>query len=223
MSDRTLADLLAARPLAWDELVSWIADAHHTVEVLPADPDRAEATLIAVQAGLDTALGAIAHGTGGLRIDDGWLRLLGSGHPRVGAGLRHWNGQGPGAWSGVAGALVVGFDAIGGVFAMNGGGLPGEAGSAHYLSPHTLTWEDLGMGYGGLVRWALQGDLGGFANAGRWPDWEEEVAALPGDMGIWRWPPPWSPAGRHRAEEHEALPLPALWERRVQARSRRQV
>ena len=223
MNERTLDDLVGASPAAWDDLVDRIATAHHTVEVLPPDPDRAPLAMLALQMGLDTTLGAVVWHTGGLLVDDGWLRLLGSGHPRIGRSIAHWNGRGANAWSGVPGALVVGFDAIGGMFAMNGGGLPGDVGNAHFLSPHTLTWEDLGMGYDGLISFALEGDLSGFANAGRWPDWEDDVGALPGDSGVWRWPPPWSPAARTGKVEQAVLPLTALWERRVESRKLRQV
>src|SRR5262245_55149646 len=39
--------------------------------------------------------------------------------------------------------LVVAHDAIGGVFAVNGGGLNGRPGNVFYFAPDSLAWEDL--------------------------------------------------------------------------------
>ena len=44
-----------------------------------------------VQVTTHSTLGALAYDTGGLFIDNGWLRLLGSGHPRRRRTLPGWN------------------------------------------------------------------------------------------------------------------------------------
>ncbi|MEU3482005.1 DUF2625 family protein [Streptomyces sp. NPDC033753] len=47
-------------------------------EVLDADPGNAAATLLRTQVTLRSHLGAFVFHTGGLLVDDGWLRVYGS-------------------------------------------------------------------------------------------------------------------------------------------------
>ena len=116
-------------PSAWPALLSEIADAANYVEVLPAQRDGGERALAALQVDAASTLGAIALHCGGLLIDSGWLRILGSGHPRLPGSLLDWNGlSGNTRPAIVSGALVVGHDLVGGLFAVNAGGLPGDQG-----------------------------------------------------------------------------------------------
>src|ERR1044071_7443416 len=56
----------------------WSRPSPHRVTVLPRQDATARACLEALQATTRSPLGAIAHETGGMLIDHGWLRLLGS-------------------------------------------------------------------------------------------------------------------------------------------------
>jgi hypothetical protein len=125
-------------------------------------------------------MGAIALHSGGLLVDHGWLRILGAGHPRIGGGLREWNGLGghPSLDPPLGGALLVAYDAVGGFYAINGGGLPGSAGGAVYFSPDTYDVFDLEMGYSQFVQFACSGDLDRFYTDLRWPGWENDVETL---------------------------------------------
>ena len=40
-------------------------------------------------------MGAVIFETGGILIDEGWLRILGSGHPRLPRSLPDWNKPNP--------------------------------------------------------------------------------------------------------------------------------
>jgi hypothetical protein len=145
-----------------------------------------------VQSGADTSLGAMALHCGGLLVDAGWLRILGAGHRRLPGSLLDWNGLGN--TKGLAtlqGALVVGVDVIGGVFVVNGGGLPGTDGNVFYFSTDTHRWEDLDRGYTARLAWVADGDLAGFYNHLRWADWEDDLELLGGDQGLHLWPQPW--------------------------------
>lgn len=57
--------------------------------------------------------------------------------------------------------LTVGFDVLGGRFAVNGGGLPGQPGEVCYWGPDTLAWTALGGGYSQFARMVLSGGLAG--------------------------------------------------------------
>lgn len=123
-------------------------------------PPSADAEAVAGRLRLtpDTALGALVRGYGALLVDDGWVRLLGSGSApltdiaafNLDPAPRH------------RGALVVGHDVLGGFFALDLGGLSGNRGCIHYRAPATGRWEDLGFGYSGLIGFLLQGDLATF-------------------------------------------------------------
>ena len=92
MPRRTLGELLTTDEPAWPQVRQWIALAASHVEQLPPAPaaERGQA-LLDVQVSVGSALGAIVYETGGLLIDHGWLRVLGSGHPRLPRTLPGWN------------------------------------------------------------------------------------------------------------------------------------
>ncbi len=75
---RSLDELIDLQDPGWPLVQEWIAKASNPVEVLPADRARAEATLVELQVTTRSPMGAIALETGGLLVDSGWLRILGS-------------------------------------------------------------------------------------------------------------------------------------------------
>ena len=128
---RYLKDLLSDDS-AWPLVREWIDAASNQVEVLQAsDPSRSQA-LEELQVTTRSPMGAIVYETGGLLIDGGWLRILGSGHPRLRRTLPGWNkGR---TWNEEEPApqiLIVADDVLGGSFAINGGGLNGPTGHVH--------------------------------------------------------------------------------------------
>jgi len=175
----------------WPTVQDWIAAAPFPVTVLEGDAEAGEATARALGLTTRSVLGSVVLNTGGLLVDHGWLRLLGSGHPRIGSGLREWNAEAGGEPLDppLDRALVVGYDAIGGLFAINGGRWDGEPGSVYYYAPDTFEWEPLGLPHGSFVEWALSGRLSVFYEGRRWRGWEAEVEALAGDQVISVWPP----------------------------------
>jgi len=103
-------------------------------------------------------LGTIAYETGGLSVADGFLRLLGSGSKRsllrtaelVG---RQLNGNYPDV-------ILMGDDVLGGVYALNGGGLnAARQEEVFHLAADGTAWAPLGGGHSDFVGWCLKGDL----------------------------------------------------------------
>ncbi len=189
---RTILELLSSEP-SWPTVQQWIAGASNPVEVLAArDPDRSQA-LESLQVTTRSPMGAVVYETGGLLVDGGWLRVLGSGHPRLPRTLPGWNAGR--AWTASGGAppiLLVADDVVGGSYAVNGGGLPGPTGHVHYFAPDTLSWESLDMGYSDFLVWALTGDLDRYYETFRWPGWRTEIRDLPGDHAISIYPYLWA-------------------------------
>jgi hypothetical protein len=194
---RTLSELIDKHDPSWPLLQEWIGESTHSVEVLPAERLRAERVLLAVQVTTRSMLGTIAFKTGGLLIDAGWVRILGSGGTPMEGDLALWNGLGAAAWRPtVPGLFIVGYDALGGFFALNGGALGKNVGGAFYFAPDSLEWEDLERGYADLVHFLITGDLQRFYANYRWPGWERDVASLHADQGFSVTPPLWTKEGK---------------------------
>lgn len=174
---RPLQELLETKEPAWPRVQAWIREAAHVVETLPpSDPARSEA-LLAVQVTTRSPMGAVVYEIGGLLVDHGWLRVLGSGHPRLPRSLPRWN-QGR---ADPTSHLLVADDVIGGFFAINGGGLGDDVGDVYYFAPDTLRWEALELGYSQFLEWTLSDAFKNFYRDYRWHGWEREVAALAGE------------------------------------------
>ena len=207
MGPRSLRALVEVDSPAWPGLQRAVAEARHGVEVLPRDAARSAATLEALQVTVRSTLGAVAYETGGLLVDHGWIRLLGGGSEHA-QGLADWNGlAGTPQLEGTRGLLLVGYDLIGGFFALDGA----AAGEAVYFAPDTLGWERLERGYTELVHFFLQGDLDGYYPL-RWRGWEAEAAEVPFDRALSLLPPPWTKEGRDLSRvSRRAIPARQIW------------
>jgi hypothetical protein len=182
---RPLSELINTQEPAWPLVQEWIAGATNLVEVLPVNRVDREAALLDIQVTTRSPMGAIVYETGGLLIDRGWLRILGSGHPRLSRSLPAWNkGRTMFDDGNAPGYLLVADDVVGGFFAVNGGALGPEMGTLFYFAPDRLEWERMEFGYSQFIVWCLQGDVAMFYESLRWPGWENEIATLHGDQAI---------------------------------------
>lgn len=189
----------------WPEIMRQIHEASVDVEVLPVDPRRGRAVLQELQLTERSALGAIAANTGGVLIESGWLRILGGGAPGLPSLSEESGGSRPQSH------LVVAFDALGGRFAIDGGGLGVAKGEVCYWGPDTLTWSGIGGRHSDFVAWALGGGLDEFYGALRWPGWQQDSSSLTVDQGWSLYPPPFSREGQDvSAVSRAAVPLAEL-------------
>jgi hypothetical protein len=141
-------------------------------------------------------LGAVAYEVGGLLVDHGWLRLLGGGHGAL-PSLSEAIGLGdPASAASPPDYVVLGWDVVGGVFALDGGGLRGMRGHVCYFAPDALQWEDLDVGHADFVRWVLTGGLESFAEDLRWDGWAAEAPQVPLDEVYLSDPPLWTLEGQ---------------------------
>ncbi|MFE9688702.1 DUF2625 family protein [Micromonospora sp. NPDC005806] len=183
---------------AWSEVAAAVAVAPYPVEVLPADPARASGCLAALEITTRSWLGAVVAGTGGLLVDHGWLRVLGSGHD----GLPDVATE-----SDPAGLVVIGYDVMGGQFVW-AHHEPGARPTVHYFGPDDLDWLDLEQGYADWLYAVLSGSLTRFYENLRWPGWEAEVATLALDQGFSVFPPPFTKEGQDLSVvSRKAVPL----------------
>ncbi|UKH14460.1 DUF2625 family protein [Actinobacillus pleuropneumoniae] len=166
---------------AWLILRDWFTQAKNHYEILASYPEDAGAALVGMQLSTRSPMGAIVYETGGIFIDHGWLRILGSGNEKLPRGLFDWNFGKTFKQSGEQPShLLVADDAIGGYFAINAGGLGDKVGQVYYHNPKTQKWEPLNLGYSEFLGWALAGDLTDFYKDLRWENWQTVIANLQG-------------------------------------------
>src|SRR6187455_2268321 len=96
----------------------------------------------------DPGLAVIESWLDGAKNHAEWLRVLGGGHPRLPRAIHDFNGISAGhSAKRLPGAVIVADDAVGGFFALNGGGIPGAPGHVFYFPPTSLEWEDVAPSY----------------------------------------------------------------------------
>ena len=208
MQRRLLKELINIEDPGWPLVQEWIANARNQVEVLAGDRVHGEEVLLYLQVTTRSPMGAIALETGGMLIDHGWLRFLGSGNARMRGDLQSWNTH----EDHLKGSLVVAHDAVGGFFALNGGAFAGKPGEAFYFAPDTLRWEPTHKSYSDLLTWAFSGDLEKFYRNQRWPGWENDLVTLTGDQGMSIYPFLFTREGGSIAERsRRPVPIDELW------------
>ena len=121
---RPLKDLIDPNDSGWKLVKEWIDTAENKVEILPADPQKAKDALYQLQVTTNSPMGAIVYKTGGLLIDDGWIRILGSGSSKLNRSLPDWNkGKSFKEAGETPSFLLIADDALGGFYVLNGGAL----------------------------------------------------------------------------------------------------
>lgn len=205
---KTLAELIDANEPAIDLIRAWTESAKNDCVILPPSSER-EAILLEVQVSTRSPMGAIAYETGGVLIDQGWLRFLGSGHPKLTRTLPAWNRDR------AQGCYLIADDAVGGFFAINGGAFGEDQGNVYYWSPDDLDWEPLEIGYTAFFRWSLTSQLADFYADLRWPDWKDEVAQLSGDRCFGFYPFLWTNEGSVEGSDRAAVPVAEAFDLKV--------
>jgi hypothetical protein len=180
---RSIAALINKEEPAWPMIQEWIDAAKNHVEVLACTPEKGNEELYKVQVTTRSPMGAIVHGTGGILIDHGWIRILGAGAPRLNRSLHEWNTHmGVITDAPTPPYLIVADDVVGGYFAVNGGGLGTAPGKVFYFAPDTKEFESLDISYSEFLGFCFDGNLDKFYSGLRWDNWEEEVSKLDGNL-----------------------------------------
>lgn len=209
-SMRRLEELINKEDPGWPLVQEWMADAKNKVEVLPPIDDKTrEAALVATQVTTRSPMGAIIYESGGILVDHGWLRLLGSGSARLPRSLPGFNQTAGGAET--QGFLLVADDVLGGFFAVDGGGLGIKPGQVAYFSPYSRQWQGLGVGFSDFLVWCFQGNLDELYGKERWPGWKEDIAKLSGDQAYSIYPPLWSEGGPIEKRSRKAVPVTEIY------------
>ncbi|MDU1891861.1 MAG: DUF2625 domain-containing protein [Dysgonomonas sp.] len=194
---RTLQELINTEDPGWPVLQEWISLAKNKVDILPCDRKRAEEALVNTQVTTRSLMGAIVYETGGILIDNGWIRILGSGSDRMKRSIPSWNqGKTFSEFGEPAPYLLVADDAIGGFYAINGGYLGKDAGNMYYFAPESLKWMPMEIGYSQFLLFCFETNMDEFYENLRWKNWQEEVAGLHPDYAYSFVPFLWTKEGK---------------------------
>lgn len=196
---KSLEELTAPGDELWHYIVDRVEKAAVPSSVLPIKTPAGQ-VLEPLQLTTGSTLGSVVYNSGGLLIDDGWVRLQGGGHERISPVVDEG-----------AGLLTVGNDVVGGQFALNVGALWGDPGEVNYWGPDVLEWSPLGLGYTDFVFSFLEGATVDFYANLRWSSWVGDVAELRLDQGFALYPPPFSVEGQDlETVERSAIDLREL-------------
>lgn len=195
---RPVNELINTTEPAWEFVKQWIDSAVNPVEILPVDALKAKDALYHTQVTTRSPMGAIIYMTGGLLIDHGWIRILGSGSPKLTRSLPNWNkGKSFENFGEPPGFLLIADDVIGGFFLLNGGSLGQDMGKVYYWSPDNLQYEPLNLSYTEFLDFCLNGNLEQFYKGYRWANWKTDVATLSGDEVFSFFPYLWTVEGKN--------------------------
>jgi hypothetical protein len=201
---RPLHELINLNDPGFPLVREWIEAAIRPVEVLPPSDSRDDA-LVETQVTTRSPMGAIVYETGGILVDGGWLRILGSGHSRLTRTLPRWNaGRSDGFY-------LVADDAVGGFYAINGGALGEDVKNVYYFAPDALDWESMEGNYSQFLAWAFSGKLDRFYEWIRWPGWDGDVAMLHGDRCYAFYPFLFTKEGKGGCGRRAEVPIEEAW------------
>jgi hypothetical protein len=202
---KSLDELIEQHDPAMPLIKSLLDQAQRPYQLLLPSDDN-DRVLLGLQITTRSTLGALAHETGGMLIDHGWLRILGSGNAQLPRNIVDWNG-------GTAeGHLRVADDAAGGFFSINGGGLGDDTGSIYYLAPDSLIWEPLDIGYTDFLSWALSDRIEIFYKGLRWDTWEKDVRDISAAHCVSFYPYLWTKEGSIETSSRRTIGIDECYE-----------
>jgi len=207
------ADELLSDTTGWTAFLDMTKNAKNKIEILPSDRVKAKEVLYQLQVTTHSYLGALTYFTGGVFIKGGMIRLLGSGSDKIKRSIPEWNkGKSFTNYGEQPKFVLFADDALGGFFAINGGGLGPEQGKVYYLAPEALEWESLDMGHSQFLEFCLNGDLEEFYADFDWPGRDKMISSLSGDEGIFFLPFLWTKEGKNVSKASKKnIPMEELY------------
>lgn len=212
---RPLSELINTKESAWTAFLQQsIKDAKNHVEVLPKEKEKADSSLYKSQVTTRSPMGAIVYETGGLFIDHGWIRILGSGSKKFNRNLMDWNkGKTFTKLGQQLSYLLIADDVLGGFFAINAGGLDTSGiGKVFYFAPDDLLWTSTNLTYTQFLSFCFSGDIKKFYENMYWTGWEKDINLIDGTQGISFYPFLCTAEGKDiNKVSRKPVPIQELW------------
>ena len=196
-----------------EDLITQIETSKNNIEIIKNDcPDNILLNILQITD--RSTLGTIIKFTDGILIKEKFLRLFGGNDSEWTDSIKKWNNI-PGQENIdniPSGCLFIGFDVVGGFFAINGGYFGQELGKVYYFAPDTLEWENLNMGYSDFISWCISGNVDKFYESFIWKNSEEIILNTKRGQGISLYPVLWSKEGKEiNKTRKKIVPLKELW------------
>ena len=173
-------------------------NAKNEVQILENDSIKSKEALYKTQVSTRSPMGAIIFHTGGILINNGWIRIYGSGNEKLNRNLPDWNkGKTFQNFGEKPGYLLVADDAVGGFFLLNGGNLGNDLGKIYYLAPDNLEAEPLDLSYTDFINFCFNGNINDFYKDLRWKNWENDFKNLTTNEAFMFYPYLWSKEGKN--------------------------
>ncbi len=194
---RPLEELVNKKDSAWPIVQEMVKSAKNKVEILHVNAEKTNDALYKTQVTTRSPMGAIVYNTGGILVDNGWIRILGSGNTKLDRSLPDWNkGKSFKEFGESPSFLLIADDAIGGFFILNGGSLGEDLGKVYYFAPDNLEYEPLDITYTEFLDFCFNNDLNQFYKDNRWKNWQKEVSELDGNKVFSFYPYLWTKEGK---------------------------
>ncbi|MNK12977.1 hypothetical protein D3C87_310560 [compost metagenome] len=194
---RQLNELINKDEDAIKLIMVWRNAAKNKIQILENDSLRSNEALFNTQISTRSPMGAIVFHTGGILIDDGWIRIYGSGSEKLNRNLPNWNkGKTFENFGNKPGYLIIADDAVGGFFLLNGGDLGNDLGKIYYLSPDHNEYEQLDLTYTEFINFCFSGNIDVFYRDLRWKNWEDDFKKLNANEAFMFYPYLWTKEGR---------------------------
>lgn len=207
------ADPSIATDYNWRRIQKWNEMSKNQVRMFAPDTARARFSLNQSNIDPNSTLAAFVYHCGGMVVDSGWLRILGSGCPEFKRGLSDWNnGKKPQANDSEQ-YLLVADDVIGGFFALAvSANVRLENAIVNYKGPHDLRWTPTGMRYSDFLRFCFFGQIREFYSDFRWKGWSSEIQSVNEQQVISCYPLLWTREGKEIKANRKVMPIQRLWD-----------
>lgn len=213
-SIKPLSELINSSDSSWPLVQEWIKNGTIKVEVLSRDLSKAESNLMKAQVSTRSPMGAVIYETGGLIIENGLLRILGSGNKSLNRGVMDWNLNKSFKENEKPKFLLIADDIFGGFFAINGGELSSESlGKVFYLSPDTLLWENLDLTYSDFLAFCFSKQINEFYADFKWKTFDKDILNFDNDKSFSFYPYLFTKEGKEIEKvSKKVVPIQELWE-----------
>lgn len=200
---------------AWSDIQNWINIARASgrqIEVTTSNSDSSSILLQKTNDKENSYLDAIFTHTGGVLVDYGWLRILGSGSEVLPRSINSQNISEITKNSIIDQVILFGDDVLGGFFAINNGGFKGSIGEVYYFAPDTLEWEGLDISISNFLKWVFSDNFDEFYSIFRWKNWEVEVQNISTIQVLSIYPPLWSEDSSIEFRSRKAVPIEEVYD-----------
>ena len=160
-------------------------------------------------------IGAIIYGCGGILVDNGWIRILGSGCKQLDRSLPEWNYGKSFTGSKEDGSyMLVADDVMGGFFAIKTDGQEEQPDlcKVYYYGPNSLKWQSTGLTYSGFISYCFRGDLKDFYQDFRWNGWQEDVKKIDANEVVSCYPLLWTREALQQKFNRKLTPVQKQWD-----------